>query len=66
MEKDEFQKLLEDQNEEIKRHEKTLLEDFQSQLKIIAEVQIEQGKKLDALLEMVANKPKILNSLKAC
>ena len=32
-----------------------LLEEFQSQLKIIAEVQIDHSRKLDALLEMVAN-----------
>lgn len=72
MEKDEFQKLLEDQTEEIKRHEKILLEDFQSQLKVIAEVQIEQGKKLDdhsrkldALLEMVANNTENIEFIKS-
>jgi len=55
MEEKDFRKLLTDQTEEIKRHGEMLLEEFQSQLKIIAEVQIDHSRKLDALLEMVAN-----------
>ena len=55
MEEKDFRKLLTDQTEEIKRHGEMLLEEFQSQLKIIAEVQIDHNRKLDALLEMVAN-----------
>jgi translation initiation factor 2 alpha subunit (eIF-2alpha) len=47
MEQKDFKKLLNDQTEEIKRHGKMLLEEFQSQLKVVAEVQVEQGKKLD-------------------
>ena len=55
MEEKDFRKLLTGQTEEIKRHGEMLLEEFQSQLKIIAEVQIDHNRKLDALLEMVAN-----------
>ena len=66
MEEKDFKKLLTEQTEEIKRHSKMLLEEFQSQLKVIAEVQIDHSHKLDALLEMVANNTKILNYLKAC
>ena len=72
MEKKDFKKLLTDQTEEIKRHEKILLEEFQSQLKIVAEVQIEQGKKLDnnsrkldALLEMIANSTENIELIKS-
>ncbi len=72
MEKKDFKKLLTDQTEEIKRHEKILLKEFQSQLKIVAEVQIEQGKKLDknsrkldALLEMIANSTENIELIKS-
>lgn len=56
MEEKDFRKLLTEQTEEIKRHREMLLEEFQSQLKVIAEVQIGHSHKLDALLEMVANR----------
>jgi hypothetical protein len=55
MEEKNFKKLLTEQTEEIKRHSKILLEEFQSQLKVLAEVQINHGHKLNVLLEMVAN-----------
>ncbi len=54
MEEKDFKKLLTEQTEEIKRHGKIILEEFQSQLKVIAEVQIDHSHKLNALLEMVA------------
>jgi len=54
MEEKDFKKLLTEQTEEIKRHSKMLLEEFQGQLKVIAEVQIDHSHKLNALLEMVA------------
>jgi NCAIR mutase (PurE)-related protein len=72
MEEKNFKILLKDQTEEIKRHGKMLLEEFQSQLKVIAEVQIEQGKKLDGhsrkldiLLEMVANNTENIEFIKS-
>ncbi|MBM3708309.1 MAG: hypothetical protein FJW69_08260 [Actinobacteria bacterium] len=61
MEDKEFKKLLAEQTEEINRYSSMLLEEFQNRLKIVAEVQIEQGKKLDghtrkldSILEMAA------------
>ena len=62
MEEKDFKKLLTDQTEEIKRQGKMLLEEFQSQLKVIAEVQIDHSRKLDALLEMVANNTQKLSN----
>ncbi|MCL4415168.1 MAG: hypothetical protein M1365_00480 [Actinobacteria bacterium] len=62
MEEKDFKKLLTEQTKEIKRHSTMLLEEFQSQLKVIAEAQIDQSHKLNALLEMVANNTeKVLN-----
>lgn len=49
MDKKEFEKLLKSQTEEIKRHQKMLLEEFDSQLKVVAEVQVDHTKKLDAI-----------------
>ena len=60
-----FRKLLTDQTEEIKRHGEMLLEEFQSQLKVIAEVQIGHSHKLDALLEMVANNTENIELIKS-
>jgi len=61
MGKKEFEKLLQSQTEEIKRHQKMLLEEFGSRLKVVAEVQVEHTKKfdeifkrLDAIMEMTA------------
>jgi hypothetical protein len=65
MEEKDFKKLLTEQTEEIKRHEKMLLEEFQGQLKIVAEVQIEHSRKLDALLEMVANNTENIEIIKS-
>ena len=65
MEEKDFRKLLTDQTEEIKRHGEMLLEEFQSQLKIIAEVQIGHSHKLDALLEMVANNTENIELIKS-
>jgi len=72
MEEIEFKKLLAEQTEEINRHSAILLEEFQSQLKIVAEVQIEQGKKLDnhthkldSILEMVANNTENIEMIKS-
>lgn len=52
---------LAEQTEEIQRHQKMLLEEFDSRLKIVAEVQVEHTKKfevifgkLDAIMEMTA------------
>jgi len=72
MEEEEFKKLLAEQTEEINRHSAILLEEFQSQLKIVAEVQVEQGKKLDnhtnkldSILEMVANNTENIEMIKS-
>lgn len=54
MDKKEFEKLLKSQTEEIKRHQKMLLEEFDSRLKVVAEVQVDHTEKLDAIFEMVA------------
>jgi len=61
MEEKDFKRLLSQQTEEIKRHENVLLEEFQSQLKVVAEVQVEHSRKLDALLEMAANNTRVSN-----
>ena len=65
MEEKDFKKLLTGQTEEIKRQGKMLLEEFQSQLKVIAEVQIDHSRKLDALLEMVANNKETIELIKS-
>jgi len=65
MEEKDFKKLLTNQTKEIKRHGKILLEEFQGQLKIVAEVQIEHSRKLDALLEMVANNTENIEIIKS-
>lgn len=54
MNANELQKLLQEQTNELQRHQKMLLEAFESRLQIIAEVQTDHTKKLDALMEMVA------------
>lgn len=61
MNKKELQTLLNDQTKELERHQKMLLEEFDSRLKIVAEVQVEHTKKfeiiarkLDAIMEMTA------------
>ena len=65
MEEKDFKKLLKEQTEEIKRHEKVLLEEFQTQLKVVSEVQLEHSRKLDALLEMIANNTENLELIKS-
>lgn len=65
MEEKDFRKLLTDQTEEINRHGEMLLEEFQSQLKVIAEVQVDHSHKLDALLEMVANNTENIELIKS-
>ncbi|MBM3708313.1 MAG: hypothetical protein FJW61_09585 [Actinobacteria bacterium] len=72
MEEKDFKKLLTEQTKEINRYGKMLLEEFQDRLKIVAEVQIEQGKKLDehsrkldAILEMVANNTESIEFIKS-
>ena len=65
MEEKDFKKLLTEQTEEIKRHGKMLLEEFQGQLKVIAEVQIGHSHKLNALLEMVANNTENIELIKS-
>ena len=65
MEEKDFKKLLKEQTEEIKRHEKVLLEEFQTQLKVVSEVQLEHSRKLDALLEMVANNTENIELIKS-
>jgi len=66
MEEKEFKKLLTEQTEEIKRRSKMLFEEFQSQLKVIAEVQNDHSHKLNALLEMAANNTESIELIKAC
>jgi hypothetical protein len=65
MEEKDFKKLLTEQTEEIKRHEKILLEEFQHQLAVIAEVQIRHSHKLDGLLEMGANNTENIEIVKS-
>ena len=65
MEEKDFRKLLTDQTEEINRHGEMLLEEFQSQLKVIAEVQVGHSHKLDALLEMVTNNTENIELIKS-
>jgi hypothetical protein len=65
MEEKDFKKLLTEQTEEIKRYEKMLLEEFQHQLAVIAEVQISHSQKLDGLLEMGANNTENIEIVKS-
>jgi hypothetical protein len=65
MEEKDFRKLLTEQTEEIKRQEKMLFKEFQGQLKIVAEVQIEHSCKLDALIEMIANNTENIEIIKS-
>ena len=65
MEEKDFKKLLTGQTEEIKRQGKMLLEEFQSQLKVMAEVHNSHSRKLDALLEMVANNTENIELIKS-
>lgn len=44
----------EKQTKEIERHQKMLLEEFQSRLKVIGEVVVSHSSKLDAIMEMTA------------
>lgn len=67
-----LKKLLKEQTDEIKRHQKMLLEEFNSRLKVVAEVQvgdtkklIDHTKKLDALMEMVALNTEQLDLIKS-
>ncbi len=51
--------LIKDQNEENRRHQKMLLEEFNKNNRVIADVQIEQGKKLKNIadkIESIINK----------
>ena len=65
MEEQDFKKLIKEQTEEINRHSSMLLEEFQSQLKIVSEVQIEHSRKLDAIIEMVANNTENVEVIKS-
>ena len=65
MEEKDFKRLLTEQTEEIKRHEKMLLEEFEHQLAVVAEVQISHSRKLDGLLEMVANNTENIEIIKS-
>ena len=42
-----------------------LLEEFQSQLKVVSEVQVEHSRKLDALIEMVAKNTENIEVIKS-
>jgi len=64
METKELKKIINDQTQEIQRHQKMLLEEFQSRLKVVAEVQVEHTKKFDALFEMVAMNTETLEFIK--
>ncbi len=62
---------IEDQTKEIMRHQKMLLEEFDSRLKVVAEVQVEHtekfiiiGEKLDAVMEMSAENNKNIREMK--
>lgn len=66
-----FKKMLNVQTDEIKRHQKMLLEEFQSRLKVVAEVQVghtekfkEISKKLDAIMEMTALNTENIETIK--
>ena len=65
MEEKDFKKIIKDQTEEINRHSSTLLEEFKSQLKIVSEVQIEHSRKLDVIIEMVANNTENIEVIKS-
>jgi len=65
MEEKDFKILIKEQTEEINRHSSMLLEEFQSQLKIVSEVQVEHSRKLDALLEMVAKNTENIEVIKS-
>lgn len=59
------------QTDEIKRHQKMLLEEFQSRLKVVAEVQVDHtekfkeiSKKLDAIMEMTALNTENIETIK--
>ena len=65
MEEQNFKKIIKEQTEEINRHSSMLLEEFQSQLKIVAQVQLEHSRKLDALLEMVAKNTENIEMIKS-
>jgi len=64
MEEKAIKKLLKDQTKEIERHQKMLLEEFQRQLSIIAEVQTDHTKKFDGLIEMVAKNTEDIELIK--
>jgi heptaprenylglyceryl phosphate synthase len=66
-----FKKMLNVQTDEIKRHQKMLLEEFQSRLKVVAEVQVDHtekfkeiSKKLDAIMEMTALNTENIETIK--
>jgi len=65
MEEKDFKKLIKEQTEEINRHSGMLLEEFQSQLKVVSEVQVEHSRKLDALIEMVAKNTENIEVIKS-
>ena len=65
MEEKDFKKLIKEQTEEINRHSSMLLEEFQSQLKSVSEVQVEHSRKLDALLEMAAKNTENIEVIKS-
>ena len=52
------------QTKEMQRHQQMLLEEFDSRLKVVAEVQIDHTKKFDALFEMVALNTEQLEMIK--
>lgn len=61
MEEKDFKKLLAEYTEEIKRHGKVLLEESQDQLNVVAEVQIDNGKKLDDHSRILESHSQVLN-----
>jgi len=72
MEEHNFKRLLKEQTEDINRHSSMLLEEFQNRLKIVTEVQMEQDRKLDdhtrkldSILEMVANNTENIEMIKS-
>ena len=66
MEEKDYKKLIQEQTDEINRHSSMLLEEFQYQLKVVSEVQLEHSRKLDALIEMVAKNTENIEVIKAC
>lgn len=65
MEDKQFRDLFKEQTDEIQRHQKMLLEEFSGRLKVIAEVQTDHTRKIDAVMEMVAMNTEQIDLIKS-